>query len=269
MKIKTIVAVALAICLSSSLALADTLIDVGAVGFGGGFVLDENGTPYWDNRSQDGGKANIGYYLTGDTTYYTGAGPAPFHPNPLNPALTNPQYLQLNTTTAGNNNFYFQKSTPANQISMLIEIAGWNPNNKFGWYDQTLANPTLNQIFPGSATPGNTYLLTLPVGVTKYGFYFQSNEGNTFYSEASRDSAGLTTLSHFAVFKGDNYKNTYFIGMEDQIQTLSGVAGGAEGKYGDFNDMAVRVTGVPLPGAVLLLGAGMARLAAYARRRRD
>jgi hypothetical protein len=269
MKMKMLLIVALAVCLSSSVAMADDL--QGVTSFVGSFTLDDNGTPYFDNRSQDVSGdtgieyANIGWYLTGNTTYFNGT--SSMRPLALNPGtgLANPTYLNL---TSGNADFYFKKTTPGSQISMLIEVAGFASGNKFGWYDQSLANPTLNEIFPGAATPGSKYLLTLPVGVTNYGFYLQSSEG-TFYTEASRDAASVTTLSHFAVFKGVNYSNTLFIGMEDKAQLSNGVGGGLEGLYGDFNDMAIRITAVPLPGALLLLGAGMARLVAYARRRQD
>ncbi len=38
-----------------------------------------------------------------------------------------------------------------------------------------------------------------------------------------------------------------------------------EGRLGDFNDMVVRMNPVPIPGALLLLGAGLCRLAVRKR----
>ena len=101
-----------------------------------------------------------------------------------------------------------------------------------------------------------------------FGFYEDlTGSGHGFkYTQASLDSPATSQpnglILDLSKITGLNLTG-YIVAFED---------GGNNPPLGDkdCNDMVARVNSVaaPLPGAVLLLGAGLARLAAYARRKR-
>jgi hypothetical protein len=116
-----------------------------------------------------------------------------------------------------------------------------------------------------------------------FGFYTTGQYG-TWYSE---DSVNSTSAAQMLIYegKGDNVTLPYGAPANQQF-TLNDLAHwyvaceGApnNGNYPfsegniDFNDMMVQLESikpVPVPGALLLLGAGLFRLAAYGRRRRS
>jgi hypothetical protein len=227
--------------------------------------IDNNGTPYFDNTSTDASRANVGYFILG-----TGVGGAYNGENPGNsPALNgqSPEYLTFST------NFYFKDGSAA--ALKILNVAGDRLVNSFGWYPvdslgnlidnlgNSAGSPVLNEIFAnGSALNVNT-----PVTFSTYfGLYLKntnsdSNVAGTYFSQSQFNTRDANA-QHFALFRNATNPETWFIGMEDRGV---GVAIGDR----DYNDMVVELTAVPLPGAVLLLGAGMVRLVAYARRRQD
>jgi hypothetical protein len=117
-----------------------------------------------------------------------------------------------------------------------------------------------------------------------FGFYTYTEWNNTgfLYSDDSLNPSGSAQQLIYKA-KGENVSLPYptpVLNLNDighfyvacEALAINGALGTfAEGAF-DFNDMVVMlesVQPVPLPGAVLLLGAGLARLAAYARRRQD
>jgi hypothetical protein len=82
------------------------------------------------------------------------------------------------------------------------------------------------------------------------------NSGTIKILQTSSNSATFTIYNAFLT----DANNNAVAGMDYAVRVMNmGVRGGNQ-------DM---LTPVPLPGALLLLGAGLTRLAAYARRRQD
>lgn len=129
---------------------------------------------------------------------------------------------------------------------ILEEIAGYQNNTTFGWYDTNSAN--LGQIFTGADGSGAEAAVVFDDPIS-FGFYIDPNGDSSqrMYTEHL-----LNTHSDFqvAIFKILNTENQYILGWEDL--DLNGGGGGD----GDYQDMIVRVTinAVPEPSVALFLG---------------
>jgi VPDSG-CTERM motif len=138
---------------------------------------------------------------------------------------------------------------------MLVEIAGYAPNNVFGIYDKT--SGTKQVIFNGSASGGATSInIAIPASWSSFGFYLENTvNGNfTWYSDASKNAG---SRDHFVAFQGttgatvntlafdgnastNNYaafdSNDYILAMEDLDLGDQ-----------DYNDMVVLVQNINPP----------------------
>ena len=136
------------------------------------------------------------------------------------------------------------------QASMKFEIAGYANFNSFGWYE--IDSGAKHAIFNGVDGAGAS--ATFSPG-EDYGFYLINKPGDIFYSQAGAFGTADSNFQHFAFFKEADH---VFVGIEDLF-------GGGDK---DYNDMVLKVSAVPEPSSVLLLGAGMLALAGFCRRRK-
>jgi len=154
--------------------------------------------------------------------------------------------------------------------AMVIEIAGYAPNNSFGIYKQGSPGTTL-EIFSGAAGAGaTTALISLPMGWSGFGFYLANTSANfVWYSDASLNAGGM--LDHFVTYQG----------IAGQTMTASGITFGTNDYLigiedlnlgdADYNDMVVKVhlNSVPDSSATLaLMGLGLAAVVAVRRRQK-
>ncbi len=237
--------------------LADTITTQGS----GGYVpfpawppASNNGSPYWNQPSADGAGMNIGYFMT-NTGAFSGSTQGP-----------GPLSFWANAGGTADRNFYFVSNTSSSVAALLIEIAGYRNINIFGWYQ--VSNPSNRAvIFNGPASAGAVTTITIPV--TDYGFFIQVGAGGPiYYTQSSLNPAGDTTHQHFVVFAQNppSPTPTYWIGMED-LPLGSSTLLNREGNMGDYNDMVVRITPIPEPGTLVLLGTGLIGVAGLVRRK--
>lgn len=227
-------------------------------------VLSEHGlptAPYWDNLSADGPQRNIGFYLTGSTSF------------PNSPGLSNPPYLGAGIYPV---DFSFSSTGP---IVITMLLASTANQDEFGYYN---ANSP-GQMIPllTTSTPLMTTIQFTPI-FPSYGFYMRYLPGtpgllgftDVYRSQSSLNTGaeanalrGMTPHQHFALFSGGG---TYYVGMTDRWGTSPGLAAtpGVNEMLGDYQDMVVRIQAVPEPGFGVLIAFSAWLAARLAGRRR-
>jgi len=208
------------------------------------------GGPYWNNFSGDGAKANIGWCLAG-----TGGCAISSPPGAIS-------YYGTSTGAAVQNMAFVNPGSPVS-ISLLGTFTNQKGNGNgtdyFGWYainaDGSIG--AMTQLWSSTAPVNTTSAIITPNG--SYGLYLESVQGNGaasyfwFMNDNDNYAGGpnknpVDNNQHFAVFSAT--PGIYYVGMEEGNYAL----GTADG---DFNDMIVKVTSVPEPAALTLLGAAV------------
>jgi hypothetical protein len=213
-------------------ASATTVVGSAGAGWQAWSALDEDGTPYWDNKSRDGNQRNVGYFLS-----KTGG----FAGHPDSPNITPHWWGYLGG--GADLNFHF-KSPLSQEVKLVIEVAGNANINKLGWYDVT--DPSVGGvIFPGPAGAGATTVFSPS---PNFGLYIETAGGVKYYTQSNLNSLGRTDRQQFAVFK--EAPGVYWIGVEDRYKDS------VEG-WGDYNDMVIRMAVIPEPATMSLFALGL------------
>jgi hypothetical protein len=163
----------------------------------------------------------------------------------------------------------YWRALTAPSAYIVIEVAGFAPNNNFGIYDKVTG--AKQQLFAGSASAGAGVIGFTPTW-SEFGFYIDNTVNNfSWYSDTSKNAGGGDQMVAYAG-KGATLNvggaagsqiwdaNSYILGFEDLALASSDK---------DYQDMVVLVKNVaPVPdGAmtIVLLGAAFLGLCCVRR----
>jgi hypothetical protein len=230
----------------------------------GGWSVQKQGDPWWDNNSSDPANKNIGDMLLGAIE------PA-FTPQSLaSPPGALPYLYGTNTATAVTD-WVFQDGVGA--AVLKLELAGNRNVNKLGIYKAGDPNTKIT-LFPGPVSPIATKPFSIPAAWGgKFGLFIQFNDANApiFYTESSLNTSGDEFYQHFALFKGATNQYGFvqwWIGVEDLPYASNPNEGNPNnGNRGDFQDMVLTIEAVPDASAWMLFLSGVPALALLRRKR--
>jgi hypothetical protein len=243
MKGKILVIPLLGIFLTSSLALADTLVSSG-IFYQMDVQLNESGNTFWDNPSLDGPDENVGYLLS-----------LPAGAND-NAQVSNLLFLATYDSNSGTynavNDVYFRGTGKNQVVSVMFALANSAPRNTL--YAYNVADPSQMIVLVNGAAPTGAGSVTIPIPYAQWGLMV-TGPGGTYYSQANPlgvPGSGDGT-SNFAFFQDATNPLNFAVGIEALPDGIY-----MEG-LGDFNDMVIEINtaAVPVPPTAFLLITGL------------
>lgn len=141
---------------------------------------NEDGTPYWDNRSYDGpGGWNVGFNVTG-TGNFVG--------NPYSPRWSVAETRYWGVGTNPDPNFLFF-STGGVESEILAEVSAYSANTNLSWF--SVINPSsLHLILSGSDGPGR--MVSFNPGGVDFGL-MASSPGGDFRTDRNGEQFAMFT----------------------------------------------------------------------------
>lgn len=146
--------------------------------------VNENGSNFWDHKSSDGPKMNVGYCLYGGGNCELPGGP-----------ISNLDYWAgANGGQVLNDVFSADGTITA---TLLAKITAYYTTDELGWFNPADPRHTLHLIFDGTLRPGNTVTFTPSANFVLWTDH--GPETSKFFSNTAVGGAE-TGQSHFAFF---------------------------------------------------------------------